>query len=151
MVERARAKENCTKDSDSNPSVVSRDVLGDTAIGVRELATRNRSVDLNKSMQRTIQGKTHNQSKGKGIGKGKRKHPGTGNQNQDQAGSPDEGTGQRKLDDFGIKRQRVELVGDVPGTQSGSSSLCVFRSKVHEWHDGLDEVTKFVKEWCAGE
>ena len=58
-MERARAKENCTKDSDSNPSVVSRDVLEDTAIGVGELATRNRSVGLNKSMQRTIQGKTH--------------------------------------------------------------------------------------------
>ena len=45
-MERARAKENCTKDSDFNPSVVSRDVLGDTAFGVGELATRNRSVGL---------------------------------------------------------------------------------------------------------
>ena len=59
MLERARAKENCTKDSDFNPTVVSRDVLEDTAIAFGELATRNRSVGLNKSMQRTIQGKTH--------------------------------------------------------------------------------------------
>ena len=36
-----------------------------------------------------------------------------GNHNQDQAGSPDEETGQRRLDDFGIKRQRVEFVGNV--------------------------------------
>ena len=32
---------------------------------------------------------------------------------QDQAGSPDEKTGQRRLDDFGIKRQRDEFVVDV--------------------------------------
>ena len=44
MVERAMAKENCTEDSDSNPSVVSRDVFEDTAIGVGELATRSRIV-----------------------------------------------------------------------------------------------------------
>ena len=37
----------------------------------------------------------------------------TGNHNQDQAGSPNEETGQRTLGDFGIKRQRVEFVGDV--------------------------------------
>ena len=51
-------------------------------------------------------------AKGKGEGKGKRKHPGKGNHNQDQAGSPNE-DGQRTLGDFGIKRQRVEFVGDV--------------------------------------
>ena len=50
--------------------------------------------------------------KGKGKGKGKRKHPGKGNHNQDQAGSTNE-DGQRTLGDFGIKRQRVEFVGDV--------------------------------------
>ena len=58
-MERARAKENRTKGSDSNRSVVSRDVLEDTAFGVGELATRNRSVGVNLSMQRTIPGKTH--------------------------------------------------------------------------------------------
>ena len=60
----------------------------------------------------SAKGQGHNQSKGKG--KGKRKHPGTGNQNEDQAGSLDEETGQRKFDDCGIKRQRIEFVGDVP-------------------------------------
>ena len=43
----------------------------------------------------------------------KRKHPGNGNHNQDQAGSPNEETGQRMLGYFGIRRQRVEFVGDV--------------------------------------
>ena len=52
----------------------------------------------------------HSQPKGKG--KGKRKHRGKGNHNQDQAGSPNE-DGQRTFGDFGIKRQRVEFVGDV--------------------------------------
>ena len=46
-------------------------------------------------------------------GKGKRKDPGKGNRNQDQTGSPDEEAGQRKLDDFGMKRQSVEFLGDV--------------------------------------
>ena len=44
-----RAKEKCAKDSDSNPSVVSRDVVEDTVIGVGELATKKPSVVLNKS------------------------------------------------------------------------------------------------------
>ena len=69
--------------------------------------------DIREGSSSSETGQGHNQSKGKGKGKGKRKHPGTGNQNQDQAGSPDEETGQRKLDDFGIKRQRVEFVGDI--------------------------------------
>ena len=46
----------------------------------------------------------HNQPKGKGKGKGKRRHPGKGNRNLDQAGSPDEDTGQRRLDDFEKKK-----------------------------------------------
>ena len=58
MVEKTRAKVKCTKDSDSNPSVVSRDVLEDTAIGVGELATTKRSDGLNKSTQRAIHHKT---------------------------------------------------------------------------------------------
>ena len=35
------------------------------------------------------------------------------NHNQDQAGSPDEESGQRRLDDFGFKRLRVQFVVDV--------------------------------------
>ena len=49
MVERARTNENCTKCSDSNPSVVSRE----------RRSWRMRSVGSNKSTQRTIQVKTH--------------------------------------------------------------------------------------------
>ena len=56
---KSKGKGKLHKDSDSNPSVVSRDVLEDTAIGAGELATKSRSVGLSKSMQRTIQGKTH--------------------------------------------------------------------------------------------
>ena len=114
--------------SDSNPSVVTRDVLEDTAIGVGELATKKRSVGLNKSTQRAIHQKTccketfvngqtqrrkgHSQPKGKGKWQGKGKtNPGKGKNNQ--AGSPDEEVGQRRLDDFGIKRQRVAFGGDV--------------------------------------
>ena len=48
------AEEKCTKDSDSNPSVVNIDVLEDTAIGAGESATRSRSVGLNKSTRRAI-------------------------------------------------------------------------------------------------
>ena len=56
-------------------------------------------------------GQGHSQPKSKGAGK--RKHPGKGNHNQDQAGSPNAEIGQRTLGDFGLKRQRVEFVGDV--------------------------------------
>ena len=123
-MERARAKEGCTKDSDSNPSVVNRDVLEDTTIGVGELVTKKRSVGLNKSTQTAIHRKTHcketfvngqtQRRKGKVTTNplGQRdnsKKPGKGNHNQDQAGSLDEEAGQRSLDDFGMKRQRVEL------------------------------------------
>ena len=59
MLGRARAKERCTKDSDSNPSVVNTDVLVDTAIGAGELATKPRSVGFNKSTQRAVHHKTH--------------------------------------------------------------------------------------------
>ena len=58
------------------------------------------------------QGHSQPKDKSKGKGKGKRKHPGKGNHNQDQAGSRKE-DGQRTLGDVGIKRQRVESVGDV--------------------------------------
>ena len=127
-----RAKEKCTKDSDLNPSVVTRNVLVDAAIGVGESGTKKPSVGLNKSAGKAIhlrtrckrdirewsntsekgQGHSQPKGKGKGKGKGKRKHPGKGSHNQDQAGSPNE-DGQRTLGDFGLKRQRVEFVGDV--------------------------------------
>ena len=45
----------------------------------------------------------HHLSKVKVKAKGKRKHPGNGKDNQDQAGSPNEETGQRRLNDFGLK------------------------------------------------
>ena len=40
---RVKAKGSCTTDSDPNPSVVSRDVLEETATGVGDLATKKRS------------------------------------------------------------------------------------------------------------
>ena len=98
-------------------------------------------------------GQGHSQPKGKskGKGKGKRKHPGKGNHNQDQAGSPDEDE-QRTLGDFGIKRQRVELVGDVQenvdfeSPRFGSSSLRVSRSKLQQCFNGSDGTAEFVEE-----
>ena len=67
--------------------------------------------DIREWSNTSDKGQGHSQPKGKG--KGKRKHPGKGNHNRDQAGSPNEETGQRTLGDFGIKRRRVEFVGDV--------------------------------------
>ena len=127
-----RAKDKFIKDSDFNPSVVNRENLVHTVIGVGESATKMLSVGSNKSFNEeqsnlrtrcksdirewsntSEKGQGHSQpkGKGKGKGKGKRKHPGKGNHNQDQAGSPNE-DGQRTLGDFGLKRQRVEFVGD---------------------------------------
>ena len=54
-------------------------------------------------------GQGHNQPKGKGKGK-EQNFLGKGHRNQDQTGSPDEETGQRSLDDFGMKLQRVEFI-----------------------------------------
>ena len=68
--------------------------------------------DIREWSNMSEKGQGRSQPKGKGKGKGKRKHPGKGNQNQGQAESPSE-DGQRTLGDFGIKRQRVEFVGDV--------------------------------------
>ena len=70
--------------------------------------------DIREWTNTSEKGQGHSQRKGKGKGKGKdkRKHPEKGNHNQDQAGSPNE-HGQRPLGDFGIKRRRVEFVGDV--------------------------------------
>ena len=165
MVE--RAKEKCTKDSDSNLLVVSTDVFGGYCNWCWRTGHKEAQCWLKQGTQRAIHHKTRcqetfvngrtQQRKGKVTAspkvkvkaRGKRRHPGKGNHNQDQAGSPDDETGQRRLDDFGITRQRDEFVGDVQehtDAQNGSSSLCVFRSKVQECHDGLDGIAKFVKE-----
>ena len=45
-----RAKGKCIKDSDFNPSVVNRENLVDTAIGVGESTTKKLSVGLDKSI-----------------------------------------------------------------------------------------------------
>ena len=62
-------------------------------------------------------GQSHNQPKGKEKGKrkGNGKNPGKGNHNQ----APEEEAGQRKLDDFAIKRERVQFVGDVQERDDG--------------------------------
>ena len=70
---------------------------------------------------RQRKGKVTAKGKSKGNGKGKRKHPGKGNHNQDQVGSPNEDE-QRTLGDIGIKRHRVELVGDVQENDDFESS-----------------------------
>ena len=89
--------------------------------------------DIREWTNTSEKGQGHSQptGKGKGKGKGKRKHPGKGNHNQDQAGSPNEETGQRTLGDFGLNRQRVELVGDVQEkddfeTRRADRAACVF-------------------------
>ena len=88
MVESVKAKGSCTMDSDSNPSVVSRDVEEDTATGVGEMVAKKRSVGSKKytknnppkdPLQRDIREWTnpaekrqgHNQPNGKGKRKGK--------------------------------------------------------------------------------
>ena len=61
-VGKSKGKGKTHKDSDSNPSVVSRDVLEHTVIGVvgvGELATKKRNVGLKKNTQRAIHHKTH--------------------------------------------------------------------------------------------
>ena len=73
------------------------------------------------------------------------------NHNQDLAGSPNE-DGQRTLGDFGIKRQRVELVGDIqenddfetPRLDRAAYVFCV--QKVQECYDGFDGIAKLVTE-----
>ena len=159
-----RAKVKCTKDSDSNPGMVSRDVLEDTAIGVGELATKMRSVVLNERTQRTIHhkarcketfvneqtqlrnGKVTTSPKEKEKGKGKTLEK--GNHNPNQTGSPDEETGQRTLSDFALKRQRVRLVYDddfeVPREDQANYVLCSQLRKRHERISGCAKlVTNF--------
>ena len=95
----------------------------------------------------------HNQPKGKskGKGKGEKKHTGKGNHNQDQAGSPNE-DGQRTLGDFGLKRQRVEFVGDVQENDDFESLrfdraayvFCV--QKCRNIFNGSDGTAEFVDE-----
>ena len=106
-------------------SVVNRDVSEDTTIGVGHKEAQcwfeqvyTKSNPPQDPLQRDIRewtnpaekGQGHNQSTGQ---RDNSKKPGKGNQNQDKAESLDEEAGQRSLDDFGMKRQRVELVGDV--------------------------------------
>ena len=147
-------RKHAQKDSGSNPSVVSRDVLEDTAIGAGGSGTKKPSwfkqeyMDNNPPqdpLQRDIRewsnsaenGQGHNQPKGKGKDKGKRKRSGTGSRNQDQTGSRDEETGQATLGDFGLKRQRVEFVGDVqenddfetPRVDQAADVFCVQKCK----------------------
>ena len=86
--------------------------MEDTATGAGELATKKRSVGFNKSTQRAIHHKNRCKEtfrKGKATTSPKEKEnakeqsiPRKVNHNQDQAGSPDEDTGQRKLNDFAI-------------------------------------------------
>ena len=75
-----------------------------------------------------------------------------GNHNRDQAGSPNE-DGQRTLKDFGIKRQRVEFVGDVQEKMMIlrlpdwiEQLLCFAFKEVQECYDGLGGIAKFVNE-----
>ena len=109
------------KNAQGTRSVVSRDVWEDTAIGVGSNKntrraihdkTRHKEIFVNGHIQ-LRKGKVTASPKVRVKAKAKRKHLGKGNHNQDQAGSQDEETGQRRLDDFGIQRQRVEFVGDV--------------------------------------
>ena len=90
-------------------------------------------------------------------GKGKRKHPGKGNHNQDQAGSANEETGQRSLGGFGVKRQRVEFVGDVQESNDFETprvdrAACVFfvQKCKSVCHDGFGGIAKFVDENFSG-
>ena len=151
-----RAKEKFIKDSDFNPCVVNNERFCGYCNWCwriehkeaqcwfkQEYMKSNPSQD---PLQRDIRewsntsekGQGHSQPKGKseGQGKGKRKHPRKENHNQDQAGSPNE-DGQRTLGDFGVKRQRVEFVGDVqenddfetPRLDRASCVFCVQKCK----------------------
>ena len=154
-----RAKEKCT-----------RDVLGDTAIGAGESATRSRSVGFNKSTQRAIHRKTRcketfvnvrtQRRKGKVTTSPKVKVKARARENiqeretatRTQAGSPDEETGQRTLGDFVIKHKRVELVGDVQENDDFEShrldrAAYVFcGQKCNSVSNGSDGTAEFVEE-----
>ena len=139
MVEKkTRAKVKCKKDSDSNPRVVNRDVLVDTATGVGELATKKHSVGKinvyeeifhktrcketfvnGQAQQRKGKVTTNPRKKGKRKRERKGQTPQKGNHNQNQTGSPDEETGQHTLSDFGTEGQRVQFVGDVQRHDDG--------------------------------
>ena len=70
--------------------------------------------DIREWSNTSEKGQSHNQPRAKAKAKARvrKKHSGRGNHKQDQTGSPNE-DGQRTLGDFGIKRQRIEFVGDV--------------------------------------
>ena len=109
--------------------------------------------DIREWSNTSEKGQGHSQPKGKGEGKGKdkRKHTGKGNHNQDQAGSPNE-DGQRTLGDLGIKRQRVEFVGDVqenddfetPRLDRAAHVFCV--QKEQGCCDGFDGIATLADE-----
>ena len=102
------------------------------------------------------QGHSQPKGKGKGKGKGKRKHPGKGNHSQHQVGSPNEETGQRTLGDFGIKRQRLEFVGDVqenddferPRLDRAAYVSCVQKCKSVTMDSTECQVRR--REFCSG-
>ena len=68
------------------------------------------------------------------------------NHNQDQAGSPDEETGQRRLEDFGIKRQRVVFVGNVQEHTDDSETSRVDRA-AHEFC--VQKCKSVMTDWTA--
>ena len=110
------------KDSDFNPSAVNSESFGGYCNWCWRLGHKEAQCWLKQEYMKSNpsqdplhtseKGQGHSQPKGKGNGKGKRTHPGNGNHNQDQAGSLNE-DGQRTLGDFGIKRERDEVVGVV--------------------------------------
>ena len=158
-----RATETCTKDLESNQSVGNRDILVDAAIGVGELATKKRSVGLNKSTQRAIHHKTRcketvvngqtQRRKGKVTAspQAKVRIKARARENIKEKGTTTrtrldlrtKNAGQRKLNNFGIKRQRVQFVGDVHqhdgGFETGREdrAACVFW--VHSCNNAMSE------------
>ena len=113
--------------------------------------------DIREWSNTSEKGQSHNQPKGKikGKGMGKKKHPGKGNHNQDQTGSPNE-DGQRTLGDFGKKRSRVEIVGDVqenddfksPRLDRAAYVFCV--QKCNSISMDSTELPSLVKRVCDG-
>ena len=109
-----------------------------------------------------VNGQTR-QRKGKVTTKGKSKEEARARKhiqakwmhNQDQAGSPNE-NGQRTLGDFGIKRQRVEFVGDVqenadfesPGLDRAIYVCCV--QKCNSVSMDPTELSSSSKKVCDG-
>ena len=137
-----KAKGSCTQDSDSNPSAGEQRRCGgycnwcwrngykEAQSWFEQKCTKSNPPD---PLQRDIREWTNPAENRRGhnqLKKGKGNTPGKGNRNQDQVGFADEGAGQRRSDDFGTKRLKVEFVDDVQehsdgfeNAQCGSSSL----------------------------